>query len=156
MKFIGSAIKPLLLCVVLGLVVGSATAARADKINWYGYDAGISKAKKEGKKIFLHFYADWCKFCRTMEQQTFADNAVISYLNEHFVSIKVNSDNDRGTAMKYRVRGLPANWFLEEDGEKIGNRPGYVTAEDLISFLRFIHTNSYKKMSLKAFKNLPQ
>jgi thioredoxin-related protein len=138
--------------LVMGIVLALSSTVHADTIKWQPYDAGISKAKKEGKKIFLHFYADWCQYCHTMKKKTFTDTGIVNYLNTNFVSIKVNSDKSRAVALKYRVRGLPSNWFLAEDGEKIGNRPGYIQAGDLMTFLKFIHTNSYKKMSLGAFK----
>lgn len=141
-----------MLVLMTGMLFALSAAVHADTINWHPYDAGVNKAGKEGKKIFLHFYADWCQYCHTMEKNTFTDTSIIKYLNANFVPIKVNSDKDRATALKYRVRGLPTNWFLAEDGEKIGNRPGYIPANDLMTFLRFIHTNSYKTMSLNAFK----
>jgi len=53
--------------------------------------------------------------------------------------------------MQYRVSGLPSNWFLQTDGEKIATRPGYISQEEMISFLQFIHTDSYKKMNLSEF-----
>jgi len=123
----------------------------SNDIKWFSYDNGMAAAKKEGKKIFLHFRADWCSYCRLMAKETFKDPAVIAYLNANYIPITVNSDKETGLAQKYRVQGLPLNWFLEENGEKIGNRPGYISPSDLISFLKFIHTNSYKTMTLSKF-----
>lgn len=123
----------------------------SNEIKWFSYDTGKAAAKKEGKKIFLHFRADWCSYCRLMSKETFKDPAVIAYLNANYIPITVNSDKETGLAQKYKVQGLPLNWFLEENGEKIGNRPGYISPSDLISFLKFIHTNSYKTMTLSRF-----
>lgn len=120
-------------------------------INWFSYSDGMAEAKKEGKKIFLHFRANWCSYCRLMAEQTFKDPVVIAYLNANYIPITVDTDKETEIAQKYRVTGLPLNWFLEENGEKIGNRPGYISPSDLISFLKFIHTNSYKTMTLSKF-----
>ena len=75
----------------------------------------------------------------------------LQYLNENFIPIKVDSDKQRALAQQYRVRGLPTNWFLQTDGEKIASRPGYISPEQMIDFLQFIHTDSYQKMSLNEF-----
>ena len=123
----------------------------SNEIKWFSYDNGMAAAKKEGKKIFLHFRADWCSYCRLMAKETFKDPAVIAYLNTNYIPITVDSDKETRLAQQYRVTGLPLNWFLEENGEKIGNRPGYISPSDLISFLKFIHTNSYKTMTLSKF-----
>ena len=135
------------------LLSGSLYSASADTIKWDSYESGISKAKEKKKKIFLHFYADWCKYCKIMDQKTFTNQPVINYLNSNFVAIRVNSDKEKKVAQQYRVRGVPANWFISEDNEVIGNRPGYITPEDMIVFLKFINTESYKTMTLNKFKD---
>ncbi len=40
--------------------------AMANQINWQTYEQGIEIAKKQNKKIFLYFHADWCKYCEKM------------------------------------------------------------------------------------------
>jgi thioredoxin-related protein len=144
--------KCLLLFLFLSLIhISSATHALSTEIQWQTYQNGIATAKSEGKKIFLHFYATWCGYCKIMDQKTFKDASVVQYLNENFIPIKVDADQQRELAMQYRVSGLPSNWFLQTDGEKIANRPGYISQEEMISFLQFIHTDSYKKMNLSEF-----
>ncbi len=139
--------------IFLGLLVsGTFYYASADTIKWYSYEKGMPKAKQEKKKIFLHFYTDWCKYCKIMNEKTFKYEPVIAYLNTNFISVKTNSEKQRKIALEYKVRGVPSNWFISEDGETIGSRPGYITPEDMILFLKFIHTESYKKMTLTNFK----
>jgi thioredoxin-related protein len=138
--------------LIFGLIhISYTTHAIAGEIKWLTYENGITAASAEEKKIFLHFYANWCGYCKVMDKKTFKDASVVKYLNENFVSIKVNSDKQRKLAIQFRVRGLPSNWFLQNDGEKIANRPGYISPKQMISFLQFIHTDSYKKMNLKEF-----
>ncbi len=86
-----------------------------------------------------------------MEKKTFQDPNIIAYINKNFIPIKVNTDKEQSIALKFSVRGLPTNWFLAENGEKIGNRPGFIPPKDLISFLEFIRTDSYKKMTFQDF-----
>jgi thioredoxin-related protein len=127
--------------------------AAEQEINWYSYQKGIAAAKTEDKKIFLHFYADWCVYCKIMNNKTFKDTSVVEYLNKNFISIRVNSDKERELAQQYKVRGLPTNWFLMETNEKIASRPGYIPPSEMILYLKFIKTDSYQKMTLKNFMN---
>lgn len=121
------------------------------KIKWYDYEEGMALAKSLNKKILLTFYTDWCRYCREMDLNTFSNRFVVSYLNEHFISIRVNSEKDFKTANKYNVRGIPVTWFIEENGENIGSQPGYISAEALLPLLKYIHTDSYKKMKYADF-----
>ena len=130
---------------------GFSTTSASDEIKWHSYNQGLALAKQEEKKIFVHFYADWCAYCKKMENETLKNSAVIDYLNQNFIPVRVNSDKDRDLARNYYIRGLPSTWFVSETGEKISSLPGYISAEMLLNALKFIHTDSYKKMSFKDF-----
>ena len=47
--------------------------------------------------------------------------------------------------------GLPSTWFISEDGNRIGNRPGYIASDEMLKILKYIGTDSYLSMSFKAF-----
>ncbi len=108
-------------------------------INWRSYEEGLVVSKAEKKKVFLHFYADWCVFCRKMAKETFQNPAVVSYLNNHFIPVRVDTDKDPATAMKYGVQGLPSTWFLTEMGEAIGTVPGFIPPETLLAMLKEVN-----------------
>ena len=143
----------LFLCIFLLLLasVAAYSAAPSGSIKWYGYDEGLSLGKKGGKKIFMFFWADWCNFCELMETETFTKPKIIKYLNDNFISIKVNSDAEKGIATRYFVRGLPTMWFLGNNGEKIGYHPGYVASDMFLPYLRYIQSDKYKNMSFQDF-----
>jgi len=137
--------KVLMLLLVL-LVGGVASGpAAADKIDWHTYESGMARNKFEKKKVFLHFYADWCGYCAEMERKTFKDPAVIAALNRNFIPIRVDSDRDKQTASLYRVKGLPDSWFISESGDVIGHRPGYIPTEQLMGILNVIMTGAAAK-----------
>ena len=117
----------------------SGVAAASDSIKWYSYQEGKVLGKIEKKKVFLHFYADWCGFCLKMAKETFRDSAVVSYLNENFIAVRVDFDRESATAEKYGVMGLPSNWFLTEMGQPIVNIPGYIPPDALLSLLKEVN-----------------
>ncbi len=130
----------------------SEPAGRTDgKIQWYGYNEGMELGKNQNRKVFINFYADWCGYCKQMERETFKDRAVIAYLNEHFVPVRVDTERNGKVAAAYKVQGLPVSWFIAEDGEPIASRPGYIPPDSLLSMLQYIGTNSYKTMRFGEF-----
>ena len=123
------------ICLCL-LVPMSQPVRGGSSINWVSYEEGMTVGRIEKKNIFLHFYADWCGYCKKMAAETFQDGAVIDFLNKNFISIRVNSDNDPQTAMQYGVRGVPYTVILLETGESIGTISGYIPAEPLLAMLK--------------------
>jgi thioredoxin-related protein len=121
------------------------------EIKWYSYKDGMEKIKKENKKGFLHFYTNWCTFCKLMNSNTFSDPKVISYLNDNFVPIRINAEQEQDVAKSYNVNRFPTTFFIAEDISSIGNRPGYIPAGDLLDMLIYIHSNSYKTMTFSAY-----
>ena len=129
-----------ILFVTLCLVICFSGAAYAsDSIKWYSYEEGMVLGKAEKKKVFLHFYADWCGFCLKMAKETFRDSAVVSYLNENFIAVRVDFDRESATAEKYGVMGLPSNWFLTEMGQPIVSIPGYIPPDAMLSLLKEVN-----------------
>ena len=129
----------------------SAPAVSVHNIAWNDYTPGMALAGKEGKNIFLYFHASWCGYCTKFKKETFADDRIKAYLKDHFVSIGVDTDKREKLARQWGVRGLPTLWFLEPDGTKINSLPGFVNADQLLSILQYIHTQSYQTMSYQEY-----
>ena len=119
------------------LFAGSVPASEV--INWRSYEEGMVVSKIEKKKVFLHFYADWCGFCRKMAKDTFQDSSVVDYLNSNFISVRVDTDRNQQAAENYGVAGLPFNVFLTDRGEPIVSLPGYIPADTMLLMLKEIN-----------------
>ncbi|MFO7708602.1 MAG: DUF255 domain-containing protein [Desulfobacterales bacterium] len=113
-------------------------AGATEKIEWHTYQAGMARSGMENKKVFLHFYADWCTYCVEMERKTFQNPTVIAALNRNFIPIRVDSDREKEISALFRVKGLPDSWFLAENGDIIGHRPGFIPAEQLLAILNVV------------------
>ena len=110
-------------------------AAFSKGIEWQSYTDGMARGKFENKKVFLHFYAEWCGACKTMEDRTFKDPNVIASLNKDFIPIRVDVDIYKQTSAMYRVQVLPDTWFIAENTDIIGHQPGYISPEQLRKIL---------------------
>lgn len=123
--------------VLCGLMFGALhNPAYTKEIAWQGFSDGMARGRSENKKVFLHFYAQWCGACKIMENKTFQDPAVIAYINENFIPIKVDTDQEREISQIFRIRLLPDSWFIAEDGKPIGHQPGYITPRQLKGILQ--------------------
>ena len=127
----------LLPLILVTFFAGSVPASEV--VNWRSYEEGMAVSKAEKKKVFLHFYADWCGFCRKMAQDTFQDSSVVTFLNKNFIPVRVNTDREQQTAADYGVVGLPFTVFLTDRGEPIISLPGYIPADTMLLMLKEIN-----------------
>ena len=111
-------------------------AASSKGIEWQSYADGMARGQFEKKKVFLHFYAEWCAACKTMADSTFRDPGVIASLNKDFIPIKVDVDIHKRTSDLYRVKLLPDTWFIAENTDIIGHQLGYIPPQQLMKILK--------------------
>lgn len=52
----------------------------------------MAKAKVEGKLIFLSVGYSACHWCHVMEEESFENETTGAFLNEYYVSIKINRE----------------------------------------------------------------
>ena len=123
----------------------------AKSVKWNPYESAISKAKSNGKSVYLYFYTDQCPYCRKMEMETFTDREVVATLDEHFLSVRVDVNRKSKLSGQYPLPGVPASWFLDSQGERVGYLPGYMHANDFTKVLVYIGEKYYKSMDLKEY-----
>jgi len=93
-------------------------------VDWYAWkDEAFEKARRENKPIFLSIGYSTCHWCHVMERESFENEPIASYLNEHFVSIKVDREERPDVDKIYMTfvqatagqGGWPLNVFLTPD-----------------------------------------
>jgi len=95
-----------------------------NSVDWFAWnDEAFARARAEGKPIFLSVGYSTCHWCHVMERESFEDERVGKYLNEHFVSIKVDREERPDVDKIYMTfvqattggGGWPMNVFLTPD-----------------------------------------
>ena len=62
-------------------------------VDWYPWgEEALAKARHEDKPILLSIGYAACHWCHVMERESFEDASIAAYLNERFVSIKVDRE----------------------------------------------------------------
>jgi thioredoxin-related protein len=128
-----------MLLIVFLMLSGSAVGdAATNSLKWHSFKEYATLRSSNDKKIFIHFWAQWCGYCRKMEKDTFRNPQVISSLNENYFLIKVDTDREQYASRAFRVRGLPYNLFLTKEGDTIEIREGYVSPGKFMKILKAI------------------
>jgi len=62
-------------------------------VDWHPWGPeAIERSKREDKPIFLSIGYSACHWCHVMEHESFENEPIARYLNEHFISIKVDRE----------------------------------------------------------------
>jgi uncharacterized protein len=90
-------------------------------VNWHPWGAvAFARARTENKPIFLSIGYSTCHWCHVMERESFEDEKIGKYLNDHFVSIKLDREERPDVDKIYMTfvqsttggGGWPLNVFL--------------------------------------------
>ena len=93
-------------------------------VDWFAWgDEAFERARAENKPIFLSIGYSTCHWCHVMERESFEDEKVAAFLNDHFVSIKVDREERPDVDKIYMTfvqattggGGWPLNVFLTPD-----------------------------------------
>ncbi|MEU1403294.1 thioredoxin domain-containing protein [Streptomyces sp. NPDC005728] len=95
-------------------------------VDWWPWSAeAFEAARKTGRPVLLSVGYSSCHWCHVMAHESFEDQATADYLNEHFVSIKVDREERPDVDAVYMEAvqaatgqgGWPMTVFLTHDAE---------------------------------------
>lgn len=131
---------------------------------WQTFDEAQAQAAEDDRFFLVDVYANWCGWCRRLEREVYADDAVQSYLEQHFSYTRLDFDatdrdvtfagdtfNMQQMAYLLGAKGVPTVAFLTSEGDYITHVPGFVERDDFLDVLRFIATGAYEEQSWEAF-----
>ena len=128
-------------------------------LNWLQIQA---KARAERKYIFVDCFATWCAPCKSMDKNIFSIEKVGSYMDEHFISIKVQmdtstADNDEikkwyadahRIMMDYNVKSYPSYLFFTPEGKIVHRDLGYRNEEKFMQLMKDVFDTSKQYYTL--------
>ena len=144
----------------------------AQEIEWISMNEALEKQKEVPKKIFMDVYTNWCGPCKLLDKNTFHNEDVVNYVNNHYYAVKfnaegteeVNYNNFTYTNPNYKlgrkgrnsqhffanalkISGYPSMVFFDETGNLIAPVVGYKTPKQLEIYLKMIKNDDYKDLT---------
>jgi uncharacterized protein YyaL (SSP411 family) len=95
-------------------------------VDWYPWgDEAFELAREKNQPVFLSIGYSTCHWCHVMEHESFDNEEIASYLNEHFVSIKLDREQRpdlddiymTGVQLMGGQGGWPMSNFVTADGK---------------------------------------
>ncbi len=95
------------------------------------------EASERQRPLFVDVYADWCAPCKLMDEQVYTDPDVATYMNDRFVSVRLDGETEYGKefAATYELQGFPSMFIFSPEGELISRIIGYTEADRLMTSL---------------------
>jgi thioredoxin-related protein len=153
-------------------IAAAAAVATANKstVKWMKFEDAVTATKKEPRKIFIDIYADWCRWCKVLDQTTFADSTVARILNEQYYPVKLDAESketqtlpDGGKVSSAELAsmlaapkpgakyGLPVMIILNERVSPLTKIQGAQRPDFMTPALKFFGENHYLEKSWETY-----
>jgi len=113
---------------------------RAGEIAWRTWSANaFEEAQSSQRPILLSISAVWCHWCHIMDETSYSDPEVISFINEHYIPIRVDNDRRPDINARYNMGGWPTTAFLSSQGVTLTGAT-YLPPRDMLRTLQNVKT----------------
>lgn len=68
-------------------------SAQENHIQWLRFDQLEDSLSRKPKRVFINFYADWCVYCKKMDEAAFKDLKIVEKLNADYYAVKMKAEN---------------------------------------------------------------
>lgn len=95
------------------------------------FQQAVRVSQQTGRPLLVKVGADWCGYCRRMDQETFANHSLMNRLSNDFITVQLNADQNRELMQRMRIRTLPTVLVMTPDLTIAQRTEGFLTAEQL-------------------------
>ena len=125
--------------VSLVLLTFAAVPAGASDLEWLSdVDQAMAAAAKGDRYILVDLYAEWCGWCKVLEEKVFTTAEFAAFVKE-FVLLRVDvEDGGQGSQLQidYNAASLPTTLILDSDGVRVGAVAGFAPTPQFVQHLK--------------------
>jgi len=100
-------------------------------------EGALAKARTGNKVVLVDIYADWCAQCKELDENTWPDPAVASWIRENAVAIRIDTDRVRkDLAGRLQIRSYPTVILLDAEGRELRRSLGFQKPGEMLKFLK--------------------
>ncbi len=129
------------------------------KLNSVSFEELEAFQSIEERPVFVYFTAEWCKYCKNVEQNSFRDSEIVNLLNNEFYLVIFDIETKEtitfnGKEFRFKTTGL--NTGVHELAEELGtidgvlNTPTFVVMDDefnsVYKYGGYLNANQLKKL----------
>lgn len=101
-------------------------SAAHQPVNWYAWSPeAFQEAERLDRPLLLDIGAAWCHWCHVIDRESYENEEIAKFINEHFIAIKVDRDERPDIDSRYQLAvnaltglgGWPLTAFLTPAGE---------------------------------------
>jgi thioredoxin-like negative regulator of GroEL len=113
-----------------------ARPARPAKIEWTeSLSAALDRQKKLERPVLVYVGAGFCGYCRQMDRETWTDPSVIGQLQERFIALRVDADQQPMLVERLGIESYPTTIVFSVDGRRTQTLVGFVRPQQLLRAL---------------------
>lgn len=94
-----------------------------------------SKALQTGRPILIVFGAEWCTFCKKMENTTLSEKEMVGVINKRFVPVHLDFDKSKPIANALEVKGIPSSIVISTEADVLSRKDGFAKSGDYYKIL---------------------
>jgi thiol-disulfide isomerase/thioredoxin/YHS domain-containing protein len=114
---------PVIRCLTQAALVVLALAATGLAQQAFQWETDVEAAKRlaaqSNRLVLIHFWAPWCKPCMRLDQMVFSNPGFGPAIQNQYVAVKVNLDQNTKLAEQYGVKSIPADVILSPQGQLV-------------------------------------
>ena len=98
-------------------------------VEFYSFEDALKLQKKSNKIIMIDVVRTGCHYCEDMDKKVFQNAAMSRWLDERFISVKMNLDKEK-LPLGIKVNFTPTFYFINRDNKIVKTIPGSWNIED--------------------------
>ncbi len=154
-----------LITIWAGLQAVSGQNPPEDNLNWVGMERALQLASEQDKFILIYVYVEWCPYCQRMQSEVYPAEEVGERVTKYFIPVRINAESDEklryhgndftqaefAGALQYE--SVPTTYFMNKDGEIVGQQPGLLPVEVFAKLLEFVGSGAFEEQSFQEFEH---